>query len=109
MLVLDRSVWIDIFELTGYLVGGVRDESARPHEPFTVYRAATSADANGPGLSWTDRLEVAEFFVEHNRRYDLDCSIMQATVWPGQLLTRFDDREEGDYVADVPEWDVTWI
>lgn len=95
---LGVATWIELFRMGGYTVDGI--PSDRPTEPVTLYRAAEPSRVHR--LAWTGSLDVAQRFLEINRRYgDRPRFIYTITVDPERLLAHINDRQEDEYVTDT--------
>lgn len=70
-----------------------------------VYRGCElEHEADGCGISWTVRKDVAEFFA---RRFDRGGSVITAEVDRGDIVAYFDNRNEDEVILiDCPDWEV---
>lgn len=95
---LTRAIALELFDKTGWITDG-------PDRPTTTTRLFHGARATGTEeeegfdtsgwgcLSWTDDIDVARKFAAGGAVYVLD-------VEPADVLARFDDRSESEYVVD---------
>jgi hypothetical protein len=93
---LGDDTWLYLFREAGWVS---TYGSPRPDSPVTLYRGAPSRHARG--MSWTEDPDRAEWFA---RRWgslrDVVAPVWMASVDPGALLGRIDDRNEAEYVVD---------
>lgn len=93
------SLWVQMFEEVGYLVGCRRAESQRPTEPVRLYRGAPPEGK--AGMSWTSSRTVAEQFAAGGLRGRPQGTVWTALVDPARLLAHFPgSRDEDEYVIN---------
>lgn len=107
---LTPESWVMLFDTVGYLVDGeTRERADDLPEVVTLYRGAIPGRREG--MSWTTRLETAQWFAHRFDGIRLGGAPAEVgQVWRidiprDYVLARFNHRGESEHVVDVSEFD----
>lgn len=95
--------WLPYFNEVGFISN---TDIEKPKKPVTLYRSAELYFSHG--MSWTDSIEVARAYLDHNYGLFGERIIFQITVEPDNLLAILDGNivgyKSGDIVAKGAEY-----
>jgi hypothetical protein len=103
LLCVPLEIWANWFQSVGVIID---DGSPVPTESFQVYRAA--ARKHKLGLSWTDDLDRAKWFLNRNENvFGFRSGLYTAIAHPEDVLARFTRaRGESEWVLDARRLDI---